>query len=112
MGDPWRGAGDLARFSWCLKYLAAGRAVYATGSDPEAARLAGIHPRRVVLGVFVTMGVMAALAALASAMQLPSVAPNVGTDAELSVIAAVVVGGVAITGGRGTLLGVLLEFCC
>ena len=43
-------------FAWGLRYLAAGRAVYATGSDPEAARLAGIRPRRVVFGVFVADG--------------------------------------------------------
>lgn len=93
---------------WRLKYLTGGRAVYATGSDPEAARLAGIHPGRVVFGAFTAMGALAALAALLWAMQFPSVDPNLGRDRELAVIAAVVVGGVAITGGRGTLLGVLL----
>jgi len=54
------------------------------------------------------MGMLAALAALLSAMKFPNVDPNMGRDKELEVIAAVVVGGVAITGGRGTLLGVLL----
>ncbi len=46
----------FAAFAWGLRYLAAGRAVYATGSDPEAARLAGIRPRRVVFAVFVADG--------------------------------------------------------
>ena len=47
--------------AWGLANLAGGRAVYATGSDSEAARLAGLRPRRVVLGVFVASGVFAAL---------------------------------------------------
>jgi rhamnose transport system permease protein len=94
--------------AWGLRYLAAGRAVYATGSDPEAARLAGIRPRRVVFAVFVVMGALTGLAALLSAARLPQVDPKEGTGLEMQVIAAVVVGGVAISGGRGRLLGVLL----
>src|SRR5262249_34656908 len=54
----------FAAFAWGLRPLMAGRSVYATGSDPEAARLAGIRPRRVVFSVFVTMGALAGLAAL------------------------------------------------
>ena len=82
--------------------------MYATGSDPEAARLAGIRPRRVVFSVFVTMGALAGLAALLNAVRFADVDPNAGTGLELQVIAAVVVGGVAISGGRGTLLGSLI----
>jgi rhamnose transport system ATP-binding protein len=95
-------------FAWAMRFLAAGRAVYATGSDPEAARLAGVRPRRVVFGVFVLMGVLAALAAVLNAVQFPYVASNEGAGMELKVIAAVVVGGTAVTGGRGTLAGTLL----
>lgn len=95
-------------FAIGLRYLAAGRGVYATGSDQEAARLAGIRPRRVVCGVFVVMGGLSGLAALLNAIRFPDVYPNLGADRELQVIAAVVVGGVAISGGRGTLLGVLV----
>ena len=91
-----------------MRYLAAGRAVYATGSDPEAARLAGIRPRRVVFGVFVLMGALAGLAALLNAVRFPQVDPKAGDGMELQVIAAVVVGGSAISGGRGTLIGTLL----
>ena len=98
----------FALFAWALKYLAAGRAVYATGSDAEAARLAGIRPRRVVFGVFLLMGVLVGLSAMLGTMRFPSVQPNAGEGLELQVIAAVVVGGVAITGGRGTLVGALL----
>jgi rhamnose transport system permease protein len=95
-------------FAWGLRNLSAGRAVYATGSDPEAARLVGIRPRRVVLGVFVLMGALTGLAALLSTICLPQVDPKAGEGLELKVIAAVVVGGVAISGGRGTLVGPLL----
>jgi rhamnose transport system permease protein len=86
----------------------AGRSVYATGSDPEAARLAGIRPRRVVFGVFVIMGALAGIAALLNAVRFADVDPNAGTGLELQVIAAVVVGGVAVSGGRGTLAGSLI----
>jgi rhamnose transport system permease protein len=98
----------FAAFSWGLGYVAGGRAVYATGSDPEAARLAGIRPRRVVFAVFVTMGALVGLAAVLRAVHLPQVDPKEGEGLELQVIAAVVVGGVAVSGGRGTLLGALL----
>ena len=98
----------FAVFAWGLRDLAAGRAVYATGSDPEAARLAGIRPRSVIFGVFVVMGGLAGLAALLNAVRFSDVDPNAGTGLELQVIAAVVVGGVAISGGRGTLAGSLI----
>jgi rhamnose transport system permease protein len=98
----------FAIFAWSLRNLAAGRAIYATGSDPEAAFLAGLAPRRVVFGVFVTMGALAGLAALLNSVRFVAVDPNIGTGEELKVIAAVVVGGVAISGGRGTLIGPLL----
>ncbi len=95
----------FAVFAWGLANLAAGRFVYATGCDPEAARLAGIRPQRVIFTVFVTMGVLAALAALLNAVRFADVDPNSGSGLELQVIAAVVVGGVAVSGGRGTLAG-------
>ncbi len=98
----------FAVFAWGLRYLAAGRAVYATGSDPEAARLAGIRPRRVVFAVFVVMGALAGLAALLNAVRFPVIEPTSGAGLELQAIAAAVVGGVAISGGRGTLAGTLI----
>jgi len=98
----------FAAFAWGLRHLAAGRAVYATGSDLEAARLAGVRPRAVVFGVFVAMGALAGLASLLDAVRFPAVDPNAGSGLELQVIAAVVVGGVAVSGGRGTLWGSLV----
>jgi rhamnose transport system permease protein len=70
--------------------------------------LAGIRPRRVVFGVFVAMGGLAGLAALLNAIRFVDVDPNSGAGLELQAIAAVVVGGVAISGGRGTLAGSLI----
>jgi rhamnose transport system permease protein len=95
-------------FAWGLRQLAAGRSVYAAGSDPEAARLVGIHPRRVVFATFVFMGALTGLAALLTSIQFIDVQTSAGAGLEMKVIAAVVVGGVAISGGRGTLIGTLL----
>jgi rhamnose transport system permease protein len=94
--------------AWGLANLAGGRAIYATGSDAEAARLAGIRPRRITFGVFVASGALAALAALLNDVRFADVDPNAGNGLEMQAIAAVVVGGTAVTGGRGTILGTVL----
>ncbi len=91
-----------------MRYLAAGRMVYAVGSDAEAARLAGMRPKRVVFNVFVLMGALAGVAAVLKAVQDATVEPVLGRDVELLVISAVVVGGTSISGGRGNLIGTLL----
>jgi len=90
-----------------LKHLAAGRFIYAVGSDTEAARLAGIRPAAVTFGAFVLLGALTGLAALVNAVRFTDVDPKTGTGLELQSIAAAVVGGVAISGGRGRLWGVL-----
>ncbi|MEY3898003.1 MAG: hypothetical protein RLZZ214_3524 [Verrucomicrobiota bacterium] len=98
----------LAAAAWAMKNLSGGRFIYATGTDAEAARLAGIDPKRTTFGVFVLMGLLSGLAAVLNLVQSPQVQPNCGDGLELKTIAAAVVGGVAIRGGRGTLVGVLL----
>lgn len=98
----------LVIFAWGMRNLATGRAVYATGSDPEAARLAGVRPKVVVFGVFVAMGMLSGLAALLNAVRFVDIDPNAGGGLELQAIAAVVVGGAAVSGGRGTLVGTLI----
>jgi rhamnose transport system permease protein len=98
----------LVCLSRALRDLSAGRAIYAVGSDSEAARLAGIEPPRVIFGVFVLMGALTGLAALLNAARFSVVPGNAGSGLELKAIAAVVVGGTAITGGRGTLVGTLI----
>jgi rhamnose transport system permease protein len=90
-----------------LRALAAGRAIYAVGSDPEAARLVGLRPDRVVLGVFTALGTCTALAAVLNSIRFSEVQGNAGVGLEIRVLAAVVVGGTLITGGRGTLAGTL-----
>jgi ribose/xylose/arabinose/galactoside ABC-type transport system permease subunit len=95
----------LISLALALKHFSVGRFLYAVGSDAEAARLAGIRPRLITFGVFVFMGALTGLAAMMNTIQSPQVDPNTGTGLELKTIAAVVVGGVAISGGRGTLLG-------
>jgi rhamnose transport system permease protein len=94
--------------AWSMRNLAAGRKVYAVGSEPEAARLAGIDPQRVVFWVFVFMGGLVGIAALLNAIRFSAVPGNAGVGLELKAIAAVVVGGTAITGGRGRLIGTLI----
>src|SRR5262249_6545320 len=95
-------AGVLAVIvAYGLANYAGGRAIYATGSNAEAARLIGIRPRRVVLGVFIVSGLLSALASLLNAVRFADVDPNSGAGLELQAIAAVVVGGTSVTGGRG-----------
>jgi rhamnose transport system permease protein len=98
----------LISFSWALRNLAAGRDFYATGSDAEATRLAGIDPQRVICSAFVVLGALTGLAAVLNAVRFSIVPSNAGFGLELKAIAAVVVGGTAITGGRGTLGGTLI----
>jgi rhamnose transport system permease protein len=97
--------GLLVAFGLALRHLAAGRLVYAVGSDAEAARLAGLRPQLSTFLVFVLLGALTGLAAMMNVAQSPQVQPLSGSGLELKVIAAVVVGGVAISGGRGNLWG-------
>ena len=94
--------------AWALKNLMMGRRIYAVGSDAEAARLAGIDPRRTTMGVFVVLGGLTGLAAVMNVVQSPQVDPLAGSGLEMKVIAAAVVGGVAVSGGRGRLWGVFV----
>lgn len=96
----------LILLALALRHLAGGRFVYAVGSDAEAARLAGIRPQLVTFQTFVVLGALVGLAAMMNVAQSPQVDPKSGTGLELKAIAAVVVGGVAISGGRGRLWGV------
>ena len=91
-----------------LRYLKAGRAVLATGSSETASRIVGIRTGRVVLSVFVLTGALTGLAAALNAVRFHQVPSNAGLGLEMKVIAAVVVGGAAITGGSGTVLGAVL----
>src|SRR5919202_4080707 len=89
----------LAGFSWVLRNVGVGRALYAVGSDAEAARLAGIEPRRVVFGVFVLMGALTGVAALLNAVRFNVVPSNAGFGLELQAVAGGGRGGGGDTGG-------------
>jgi rhamnose transport system permease protein len=101
-------AAIAASLAWALRYTAAGRLFYATGSSRDAARLAGVNTSLVTLCAFASLGALTGLAAVLNAMRFNQVPANTGLGLELKVIAAVVVGGTAITGGRGTLAGTVL----
>jgi len=98
----------LIALALAMRHLAAGRFIHAVGTDTEAARLAGIRPQLVTFLAFTLLGALTGLAAMMNVAQSPQVDPKSGTGLELKAIAAVVVGGVAISGGRGTLGGVFV----
>src|SRR2546430_5448739 len=98
----------LGIFSWTLRNLAGGRALYAVGSDAEAARLAGIEPPRVTFFVFVLMGALVGLAALLNAVRFSTVPSNAGLGLELKAVAAVLVGGTPIHRRRRALSRTLI----
>jgi rhamnose transport system permease protein len=85
-----------------------GRELYAMGSSPQAAELAGIKVARNLLGAFVLSGALAGLAGVLFAARFGTVDASAGTGYELNVVAAVVVGGVAVFGGSGTVWGAAL----
>ena len=101
-------AGLLAAMAWGARHLVAGRAIYATGSNPDAARLAGIDTALVKWTVFTAAGALTGLAAVLNSVRFNQIPSNAGLGLEMKVVAAVVVGGAAIRGGRGTFAGTLL----
>jgi rhamnose transport system permease protein len=93
---------------WAMRNLAAGRAVYATGSNEPAARLAGLNTARITCSVFALAGALTGLAALLNSVRFNQIPSNAGIGLEMKVIAAAVVGGAAVRGGQGNLAGTLL----
>jgi rhamnose transport system permease protein len=94
--------------SYGLRRWRSGRELYAIGSNPEAARLAGVPSGRLVFIAFVLCGALAGMAGVLWAARFGTVDARAGTGLELSVVAAVVVGGVNIFGGSGTAYGAAL----
>lgn len=91
-----------------LNRTAFGRWVYSTGGNQRAAELSGVPVKRVTILVYVLSGICAAIAGLVLSSQLTSAGPTAGTTYELTAIAAVVIGGAALTGGRGNIRGTML----
>jgi D-xylose transport system permease protein len=85
-----------------------GRYVFAIGGNPEAATLAGINTKRTVVGTFVLMGMLCALAGCLQASRLDAGVTSTGTNYELLVIAAAVIGGTSFSGGIGTIQGAIV----
>ncbi|OHZ00427.1 ABC transporter permease [Salinicola sp. MIT1003] len=85
-----------------------GREIYAVGDNPKAARLSGINTIRIRMMVFACSGLLAGLGGIILAGNLASADPNLGMGYELDVIAAVILGGTALSGGRGTIAGVFI----
>jgi ribose/xylose/arabinose/galactoside ABC-type transport system permease subunit len=95
--------------AFALRSLPFGRYVVASGGNPAAARLAGVPVQRTLIGVYVLSGLLAGLAGLVEASRLgASDAAKIGLNIELDAIAAVVVGGTALTGGRATVIGTVI----
>jgi len=94
-------------FGLFLRYHRLGRALYAIGGNPEAARVAGIQVERVTWGAFIVAGVLAALAGLMLTGRIASVVSSEGQNMIFYVFAAAVIGGISLNGGRGRLLGAL-----
>lgn len=93
---------------WVTRRTPLGRHIYAVGSNPEAARLTGINTHLIKIVAFGCAGLLTALAALVSVPRLSVIESNLGEGYELLVITAVVVGGVSIRGGVGTMTGMAL----
>ncbi len=85
-----------------------GRRIYAVGSNPEGARVAGLPARRIKVFVFTLTGFLTAVATLVSVTQMSVIESGIGTGLELLVVTCVVVGGTSISGGKGTVVGSLL----
>jgi simple sugar transport system permease protein len=90
-----------------LSYHRIGRAIYAMGGNLEAARLSGIAVDRIRIGIFVLAGLLSVFAGLALVGYVGAITPNLGKDYLFNVFAAAVVGGVALQGGKGSILGAL-----
>lgn len=93
---------------WVVRATRFGRYVFAYGGNPEAARLAGINTTRLTILVFGIMGMLAALAGAIQTARLNAGTNSTGTLAELSVIAAAVIGGTSLAGGTGSIPGAFL----
>ena len=93
--------------SYILTRTAFGRHVYATGDDPDAARLSGINTNRTLLAVYVLAGLICAIAAWVLIGRIGGVSPQAGQTANLDSITAVVIGGTSLFGGRGSIIGTL-----
>ena len=95
-------------FFFFMKWTRTGRKIYAVGSNPSAAEVSGINVKNIKLMVYMIMGVLAGLGGALQVSVYASAMPDMQQGGEMDVIAACVIGGVSMSGGRGTVLGALL----
>ncbi|MEM9434941.1 MAG: ABC transporter permease [Pseudomonadota bacterium] len=93
--------------SYALKHTAWGRHVYAVGDDPDAAELSGVNVKKTLVSVYVLSGIICAFAGWAMIGRIGSISPTSGQLANIESITAVVIGGISLFGGRGSILGSL-----
>lgn len=97
-----------AVFAFVLRQTAWGRHLYATGDDPEAARLAGVRTNRVLFSAYVVAGLVVGIAAWIQVGRINGADPNAALNLNLESITAVVIGGTSLFGGRGVVIGSLM----
>ncbi len=121
----WFGQGGIAQVSYItilllivaliaeivLRWTSSGFRLLAIGSNPLAAHLVGFHVERTRVLLLAFSGLVAGLSGVCSVAYLDTAGPTAGTGYELSVLAATIIGGVKLTGGRGSIVGVLLGLC-
>lgn len=121
----WFGQGAIAQISYItivfllvavisevvLRWTSSGYRLLAIGSNPRAAHLVGFKVERTRVLILAFSGLMAGVSGVCSVAYLNTAGPTAGTGYELSVLAATIIGGVKLTGGRGSILGVLLGLC-
>jgi simple sugar transport system permease protein len=95
-------------FGYVLTQTKAGNWIFASGGNASAAKARGVRVSRTKISLFILTAVMAGFAGIASSIRTSAANPNSGTGYELEVIAMVVIGGTALTGGRGTIIGTVL----
>ena len=93
--------------AYVLRHTAWGRHVYAVGDDPEAAKLSGVDTKRILISVYMLSGLICAFAGWVLIGRIGSVSPTSGQSANIESITAVVIGGISLFGGRGSILGML-----
>ncbi|SMG58638.1 ABC transporter permease [Paraburkholderia susongensis] len=103
----WLAAAAFAVAAFMLRYHRLGRALYAIGGNPEAARAAGIRVERITWGVFVLGSMLASLGGLIVTGYVGAINANQGNGMIFTVFAAAVIGGISLDGGKGTMLGAL-----
>jgi ribose transport system permease protein len=111
LGIPFPAITMIALFvlaAWVMRWTVFGRNTYAVGGNPQASRLAGIPVARVQMTVYILSGISAAVGAIFATAQLGAAAPKAAEGLELSVIAAVILGGTNLAGGKGSIWGTLL----